>query len=499
VPRNSLPLPKVRQAAVYVRMSTEHQQYSIANQLVAIEKYADQNKLMIAKRFLDSGRSGLTLSGRPGLRQLLLEVISGKAEFSDVLVYDVSRWGRFQDADESAYYEYTCKKANVKVHYCAEQFENDGSPYSTLIKTLKRAMAGEFSRELSTKVFAGQARLAQLGYRLGGSPGYGLRRQLLDSEGRVKGILRFGERKGLQSDRVILIPGPERELAVIREIFDLFTTERKSEREIVDILNLRKIRLEPGRRWTRVRVHQILTDPKYMGTSAFNRRSRKLHQKTVKNLVENWILRDGAFTSIISREQYSLAQRIVRLRGNPWTDDHILDQLRWLLNRVGRLTGVIINEDRAAPSVATIQHRFGSLHEAYKLIGYNPDRIWTDDQMLDQLRWLLKKAGRLTPMIISEELTAPSVATIQDRFGSVREAYRLIGYKPNRVCRIKPLIEEVRDAVKTGRLSNDFDVQAIRKACPGWAVSTYASTCVHYAISGERLVRVSRGRYRSKD
>ena len=53
--------------------------------------------------------------------------VSGRADFTAILVYDVSRWERFQDADESAYYEFLCKEAGITVHYCAEQFENDGS------------------------------------------------------------------------------------------------------------------------------------------------------------------------------------------------------------------------------------------------------------------------------------------------------------------------------------------------------------------------------------
>jgi hypothetical protein len=32
------------------------------------------------------------------------------------------------------------------VDYCAEQFKNDGSPTSTIVKSVKRAMAGEYSR-----------------------------------------------------------------------------------------------------------------------------------------------------------------------------------------------------------------------------------------------------------------------------------------------------------------------------------------------------------------
>ena len=114
---------------------------------------------------------------------------AGRADYTDVLVYDVSRWGRFQDVDESAYYEYICKRSNVRIHYCAEQFENDGSLSSTLLKTIKRTMAGEYSRELSVKVFAGQCRLIEHGFRQGGPAGYGLRRQLIDQDRNPKEIL----------------------------------------------------------------------------------------------------------------------------------------------------------------------------------------------------------------------------------------------------------------------------------------------------------------------
>jgi len=81
--------------------------------------------------------------------------------------------------------------------YCAEQFENDGSPVSTIVKGVKRAMAGEYSRELSAKVFAGQCRLIELGYRQGGPAGYGLRRVLIDQNGGMKTELSRGEHKEL--------------------------------------------------------------------------------------------------------------------------------------------------------------------------------------------------------------------------------------------------------------------------------------------------------------
>src|SRR5438309_4785456 len=206
-------------AAVYVRMSTEHQQYSTSNQMDVIREYAKRRDLEIVKEYSDEGKSGLNIQGRDSLVQMIRDVQNGSAEFSCILVYDVSRWGRFQDADESAYYEYICRQAGVSVHYCAEQFENDGSPVSTIVKGVKRAMAGEYSRELSVKVFTGQCRLIELGFRQGGPAGYGLRRRLVDQSGAAKGELTRGEHKSIQTDRVVLEPGPPEEVETVRRMF----------------------------------------------------------------------------------------------------------------------------------------------------------------------------------------------------------------------------------------------------------------------------------------
>ena len=207
--------PRLLRAVEYVRMSTEHQQYSTENQADKIREYATRRGIQIVRTYADAGKSGLRIDGRASLQQLIKDVESGGVDFTIILVYDVSRWGRFQDADESAYYEYRCRRAGIQVAYCAEQFENDGSPVSTIVKGVKRAMAGEYSRELSAKVFAGQCRLIELGYRQGGPAGYGLRRVLIDQNGSIKVGLSRGEHKSLQTDRVILMPGPEDEVATV--------------------------------------------------------------------------------------------------------------------------------------------------------------------------------------------------------------------------------------------------------------------------------------------
>src|SRR4051794_27032857 len=188
---------RARRAAQYVRMSRELQRYSIANQMAAIAAYAETNALTIVRTYVDEGRSGLRIKGRPGLIELIEDVQSGKADFDHILVYDVSRWGRFQDVDESAHYELVCKRSGIKVAYCAEQFANDGSLLSSIVKNIKRVMAAEYSRELGVKVHTGQSRVAALGYRVGGPLTFGLRRELVDESARSKGRLTKGERKAL--------------------------------------------------------------------------------------------------------------------------------------------------------------------------------------------------------------------------------------------------------------------------------------------------------------
>src|SRR5271165_1358890 len=248
--------PVSQRAAHYVRMSTEHQQYSPENQLEVVRQYAASHQMEIIREYSDHGRSGLNIAGREGLNKLMSDVENKRADFSALLVYDVSRWGRFQDVDESAYYEYVLKRAGIRVHYCAEQFENDGSMSSSVLKTLKRTMAAEYSRELSVKVFAGQCRLIELGYRQGGMAGYGLRRQLVAMDGTPKELLVQGQQKSFQTDRVILVPGPDEEVSVVREMFDLFTAGKMNELQIAQSLNSKGLLTDQSNKWTRGVVHQ---------------------------------------------------------------------------------------------------------------------------------------------------------------------------------------------------------------------------------------------------
>lgn len=356
-------------AAQYVRMSTEHQKYSTENQSAAILEYAGRHGLTVVRTYADRGRSGLRLDGRPALQQLLADVRTGDAPFRFLLVFDISRWGRFQDADESAYYEYFCKAAGLQVRYCAEHFENDGSLSSSLIKHIKRLMAAEYSRELSAKVFVGACRMVRRGFKQGGPPGFGLRRLLVDEHSRPKGFLEPGQQKSIQTDRILLVPGPDEEIRIVREIFRLFVSERMLRSKIARLLNRKGIVNEFGRHWTKYTVAQVLTNEKYIGNYLYNRRSYKLKLKVVKNPPESWVRADGALEPLVDVETFRAARRIVDTRLTRISDEEALRRLRLCLAKRGHLSATIINNTQGVPSVQTYKAKFGSLDRAFEMVG----------------------------------------------------------------------------------------------------------------------------------
>jgi DNA invertase Pin-like site-specific DNA recombinase len=380
--------------AQYLRMSTEHQQYSLENQSSAIQIYAEAHGFEIVRTYSDSAKSGLVLRHRTGLQQLLQDVVRGDAGYQIILVYDVSRWGRFQDTDESAHYEFLCKSAGVPVHYCAETFANDGSLPSLIMKALKRTMAGEYSRELSVKVFAGQKRLTLLGFKAGGVPGYGLRRMLISSVGVPKQELAFGERKSIATDRVILVPGPPHEVQTVKDIYRMLISEKRSVSAIARKLNRNGVPRPGHSKWDFSAIRMILTHPKYVGCAVFGQISRKLHTPAVKVPKSEWIVKPGAFKSIIDPATFAQAQAQKPFGRRPIhkTDEELLGDLRTLLASEGKLSWNVIKDSPQVMGPRTYCNRFGCMQNAYKLVGY------------DRPEWLGGTNTRLRLKAVREEL-----------------------------------------------------------------------------------------------
>jgi DNA invertase Pin-like site-specific DNA recombinase len=370
-PRTDLLAPTSEgRAAQYVRMSTEHQRYSTENQAAAIAVYAAQRGLAIVRTYKDEGRSGLRIQEREGLRELIDDVRSGRTDFDHILVYDVSRWGRFQDTDEGAYYEFTCRQAGIKVCYCAEEFDNDGGMIASILKNLKRVMAAEYSRELSVRVHAGACRVASLGFKQGGPAGYGLQRELIDEGGSSKGILLKGQRKHLQTDRVVIRPGSENEQRMVARIFREFVVHRRSRGSILRWLNSEQVPNHRGTPWSYAMVRQVLSNEAYIGNSVYNRSSCRLKQVRKPNPPEQWIRATGLFEPVVDKSIFQKAQTLLNEKEGRWSNEWLLEKLRKILAANGKLSASILAASDNMPSAALYAHRFGSLREAFRRVGY---------------------------------------------------------------------------------------------------------------------------------
>lgn len=380
-------------------MSTERQIYSPANQAAAIAEYAQARGMQVVRTYSDEGRSGVRLEGRRALQRLLEDVQTGGAGFEAVLVLDVTRWGRFQNADEAAFYEFLCLRHGVRVIYVAEPFEADGSPLSSVLKGLKRSLAGEYSRELSGKVFAGQCRLVRAGYRMGGPPGYGLRRQLIDAEGRPKAVLRPGERKAMMSDRIRIVPGPAAEVRVVRWIFKQ-SAAGVSCNAITRRLNAKGILNQAGRAWSFTGLRDLLNDERYIGTLVFGKTTQAIGRVKGSLSPDREIRIPNAFPALVTRELFEAAKTARDERNRKPTTERMLQGMEIIRARHGHITSRLLNVSTETPTAQAYLRRFGSLREAYRQIGYSPVRDLAYGDIRDKVRpWRRSILGYVGEML----------------------------------------------------------------------------------------------------
>ncbi len=411
-------------AAMYIRMSTEHQQYSITNQADAIYRYAERNGFVIVKTYADAGKSGVVLQRREGLKSLLQDVVSGDAEYQAILVYDVSRWGRFQNTDEAAHYEFICTRAGIPVHYTAEQFANDGSTPSLIMKAVRRTMAGEFSRDLGEKVYQGQEKLVSFGFKMGGRIGPGLRRLLLSKDGKRRFFLKPGQQKNLSTDRVILVRGPEKEVRLVQTIFRMALT--RSTGRIIKYLNERGIRYIDGAPWNENRVNGILRNPNYTGQYVWGKVSVRLHTPKQRHPTSEWRFGPKTFRPIISREIFDKVQEARRSRYTKEIripDEELLNRVRSIVQKDGAITRESLRN--VGLSYTRLYSSFKNLSNLYRLVGHKmtpkiarglTTRVHHQtirDSVLDELRKLFpeqvqvcKLGSRYPPVVVVNQTSA---------------------------------------------------------------------------------------------
>lgn len=426
--------PALIPAAQYLRMSKDHQRYSIRNQARAIATYAAERGFKIVRTYTDPGESGLTLRERPGLQALLADVLKPDRPYQRLIVFDVSRWGRFQNLDESGHYEFICYAAGVSVDYSAELFENDGTPLNALLKHFKRFQAAEFSRELSHKVLFAQLLQAKIGHKLGGHRRYGFERILVDEHDRPVQKLERGQTKALNNQRVVWAVGASEEIAVIRDIFRWHGTDCMTMVAIARRLNDMGVPPADGDCWTALRVRNILSNELLVGVYVFNRTSQPLKGPRRLNPPDAWI-RTKVLEPVISRALFDSAARRMRICRRHVPAEEALAAVARLLKAKGYLTNELIDRCPYTSSTQTLRRRFGSLQAVYDNLGYRnrwyrppkENRPRTKEEMLGILRTIYEREGHVSEAILNGDPSLPNTTLYRYHFGKLTNAYRLAG------------------------------------------------------------------------
>jgi DNA invertase Pin-like site-specific DNA recombinase len=374
------------------------------NQERAIRTYASQYGIEIVKVYADLGVSGINTEKREQFQSLIGDVEQGLNTYNIVLYLDESRWGRFVDSREADYHRMRLERKNVVCQSCEKPLTLSSNIADRIMTLLRDESASDYCRQLSQKVWAGQCNLVTKGFRQGGVAGFGLRRMLLNEAGSPKQELAMGQRKSLLTERVILMPGPDEELRTVIWIYDQFIAGT-SETEIATQLNARGVKNHFGRPWSRGTVCEVLTNEKYVGNNLFNRTSGKMKSKAKPNPETQWIRKERAFEPIVDAQRFYTVQGIYQERNKKITDEELLQGLRDLYARQGRLSALIIDEADYLPPSSLFRTRFGGLLRAYQMVGYTPDRNYQYVAINQRLR------------VLHAEIVADVVHSIEDLCG----------------------------------------------------------------------------------
>lgn len=267
--------------ALYMRVSSEEQRerQSIETQRDFAAKYCDLHGLQVFDRYEDDGLSGVVpVEQRPGTIRLFEDARRGK--FDQVLVYKLDRLGRetlliLQAVD-------ALKNLGVRVRSMTEEFDS-ATAAGNLMLTLLSGFAAHEREVIRERSVAGTNRLIEAGAWLGG-------------------IVPYGYRKEGEKARARIIPSDSRlrgfdvsEADVVRTIFRMCGSEKKSCQKIADFLNhsgipcnsqdggKRNRRLAPV--WRPSHIRNMIVSPTYVGRHLYGKRSKNNARKPIERAV----------------------------------------------------------------------------------------------------------------------------------------------------------------------------------------------------------------------
>lgn len=124
-------------------------------------------------------------------------------------------------------------------------------------------------------------------------------------------------------------------------------------------------------------IAYILRNENYIGNTVYNRKSFRLGIQRASNPPNEWVRSKGVVSAAVDRSVFLRAQKRLTLRWERLSDEEILQRLKTLLEKKGKLSESVMNETLGIPSLRVLYTRFGSIRNVYRLIGY--EQHWNDD------------------------------------------------------------------------------------------------------------------------
>lgn len=254
----------------YCRVSTERQAgetlTSMSDQETAVRALAARLRHVdVGRWFRDAGASGATVEGRPAFLELLEWCEENRRPArapGHVLVLNDSRFGRFEQPEESAYWRHHLYRLGWIVRF-AEGDDVQGD-FRTVVRAIGSVQASEFRRTLMANTRRGMKGAASQGFWTREAP-YGFRRRVVFPAAAER-TLELGQLKA-PNEKVKLTPHEE-EARIVRWVFETYAAGGESLGTLAAKLRARV----PSRRWSRTVVVAMLRNDAYRGAVVGGRR-----------------------------------------------------------------------------------------------------------------------------------------------------------------------------------------------------------------------------------
>lgn len=276
-------MSELKEVCAYVRVSTERQEeLSLDSQIRLLKEYASQHNMLLTHIYVEEhGISGKNANKRPAFQEMIAMCKNKSHPYDAILLWKFSRFAR--NIDESTYYKSILrKKCNVDVISISEPIIE--GMYGRLIE-----MVIEWSDEFYL-------------YNLSGEVVRGMTQKAL--QGGYNAIMPLGYTKKPGNNNIPEIS--EKEAAIIKRIFDMYTLEKRALSDIATLLNREGGRTKRGGLFETRTVGYIIENPFYIGKVRWNYYDKENNKR--KN-EEDVIISQGKHEAIISEKQFAHANR----------------------------------------------------------------------------------------------------------------------------------------------------------------------------------------------